>query len=839
VGTTTEVYDYLRVLFARIGVAHCPKCCAEITPQTPQQIVQSILKLPQGSKIQLLAPAIGNMKGQHKELLSKYISLGFSRARIDKDIVRLDDDISLDKNKKHNIDIVIDRVVMKEGITKRLTDSVEYTLKLADGDMIVLCDEKEIFYSEKAVCHKCDLSFPALEPQLFSFNSPLGACQTCNGLGQTKVMTESSLLFDENLPPLEGGLAVFTKKNTFLYNMTKTIFEEEGINKQTPYKSLKKSFKKLLLYGTDKVYSYSFRSQTSYYKFSKAFPGIIPWLTKKYHESLSEKTHRDLEEFMEIETCPECNGNRLNSFALATTINDKNIMQVCNFDITNTGTFFDQIQLNEHQTIIAANLLKEIRSRLHFLLDVGLNYLSLNRAANTLSGGESQRIRLATQIGSALSGVLYVLDEPSIGLHPRDNDRLIKTLLSLKNLGNTVVVVEHDAATIKHADHLVDIGPGAGIHGGEVIFQGPIDKVIKDKKSLTGRYLSHELSIPVPPKRRELNQFLKLKGATKNNLDNLSVNIPLGGIVCITGVSGSGKSTLIHDILVPAVKNSLSKNYKKVGSKTPYNSLTGTTAIQSVIELDQSPIGRTPKSNPATYTGIFDDIRKVFAATNESKIRGYKPGRFSFNVKGGRCEACEGNGLLKIEMHFLPDVYITCPDCYGKRYNEETLSVLYKAKNIFEILDMTIEEAQNFFANHTRINRILSTLLKVGLGYMKLGQPATTLSGGEAQRMKLARELGKRPKGHCLYILDEPTTGLHFSDIHLLLDALHSLTDQGHTVLIIEHNLDVIKTADHIIDLGPEGGNKGGKIIFEGTPEELAKDTSSYTGKFLKPLLNS
>ncbi len=839
VGTITEIYDYLRVFYARLGSPHCPECGKEISVQTPQQIGKTIADFPTKTKIQILSPAVRNEKGRHQELISKFLSLGFSRARIDGELVELSDEIKLEKNIKHNIEIVIDRIIVKDGIERRIIDSVEMALKhSAQGQVIVLKDDEEIFFSERSFCVSCNLSFPQLEPQLFSFNSPIGACSTCNGLGQTKVVNEKLIVMDPNIPILEGGLGVFAKKNTFLYGMAKDFVVAEGFDRSVTYKELSASMKKKLFHGTEDIYSYSFRSKNSFFKFQKEFPGIIPWITKKYRESLSDKTHQELEPFMHTRTCPDCQGEKLNPFALATLIEEKSISQITTMDIQDANNFFQNLKLDDVKMHIGETLLKEIKSRLKFLCEVGLEYLTLNRNANTLSGGESQRIRLATQIGSALTGVLYVLDEPSIGLHSRDNDRLIATLKELRNLKNTVIVVEHDEAMMQNADHLVEIGPGAGIHGGEVTFSGKLKEMKNCNYCLTGQYLSGVKSIPLPKQRRELSKFISAKKITKNNLDKLDVKIPLGGLVAITGVSGSGKSTLIHDALIPAIKAQLSRDRKSLDSIDYLHSVTGVEQIQSIIELDQSPIGRTPHSNPATYTSLFDEIRKLFATTKESKIRGYGPGRFSFNVKGGRCERCEGSGVLKIEMHFLPDVYIGCPDCHGKRYNDETLSVLFKNKNIHEILDMTIEEAYEFFKNHTKPERILATLNAVGLGYMKLGQAATTLSGGEAQRMKLARELGKRPKGHCLYVLDEPTTGLHFEDIRILLTAINSLVDNGHTVLVIEHNMDVIKSADYVIDLGPEGGKKGGKIIAQGTPEDIvAQSNVSFTGKFLEKYL--
>lgn len=839
VGTTTEIYDYLRVLFARIGTLYDPETGLEVRRYTPTQIAKEVLKLSDKTKIQILAPVPYTEKIKFKDLLSKFLTMGFSRARINGEMVQLDESLKQPKG-KFQFDIVVDRIVIKDDIDKRLADSIEYALKLAEGNVTILVeDKKELTFSEHNKSTKGDKIYPELEPRLFSFNSPIGACEVCNGLGETKTFDIDLMIFDENLPLLEGAVTPLSKRNSFLYKMVETIADEEGVNIEVPFKKLPKKFTNILFNGSDKVYRYSFTSENSHFEFSKAFPGMSAWLEKKFLESGSDKVRLELEKFMNIKECPSCHGLRLNKVALSTRIGDKNIMDLCVLSIDECFQYLNSIKLDGEKKIIADKLLKEIVSRLRFLLDVGLNYLCLNRGAMTLSGGESQRIRLATQIGSALSGVLYVLDEPSIGLHQRDNDRLIKTLKSLRDIGNTVLVVEHDEDTMMASDYLIDMGPGAGIHGGKIVSAGTLQHVLKDKKSLTAKYLTGENRIEIPETRKKASKFLKLSGAHEHNIKNLTVSIPLGGLVCVSGVSGSGKSTLIHRILVPAVKTQLTNTHKSLYQKANYNSLAGVDEIKTVIELDQSPIGRTPHSNPATYTGMFDDIRDIFASTNESQIRGYKTGRFSFNVKGGRCEECEGNGMKKIEMHFLPDVYITCTECKGTRYNAETLSVLYKGKNIAEVLDMTIEEATEFFKNHTKLARVVNTLNSVGLGYMKLGQPATTLSGGEAQRLKLSRELSKRTKGHCLYVLDEPTTGLHFQDIKILLSALQQLVEQGHTLLVIEHNLDVIKTADWVIDLGPEGGSGGGEIVAEGTPEQVAKNPKSHTGKYLKKVLKA
>jgi excinuclease ABC subunit A len=836
VGTITEIYDYLRLLYARLGDAHCPETGEKVSKQSPQQIIESILKFKDGTKLQVLSPVIRSKKGEHKEELSKFLSMGFSRIRLNGELLSLEENISVNKSRFNNIDIVIDRLVIKEGIKTRLSDSVEQALKLSDGYLIVIADDKEHFFSEKNYSFKSGKSYPDLEPRLFSFNSPLGACPTCNGLGVSKNFNIKGLLEDDSLS-LEEGAIPLLKKNTFLMQMVRSVAEAEKVRINTPFAKLPEKFRSLLYDGSDKIYTYKFESENSSWNFKKEFPGIVSWLEKKYHESDSDRTRADLEEYMQIERCLVCKGKKLNPFALAATINGSSIMDVCELSIAEASLFFESLEFTGTKGVIAQKVLKEVRDRLRFLLNVGLNYLTLNRDAMTLSGGESQRIRLATQIGSALSGVLYVLDEPSIGLHQRDNEKLIKTLMNLRDIGNTVLVVEHDEDTMLASDYLIDMGPLAGLHGGEIVAAGTPEEVKKNKKSLTGRYLKGELKIKIPAQRRTLKNFISLEGAKEHNLKNISLKLPLDGMTCITGVSGSGKSTLVHKVLIPAIKQQLSRGRKPSGVKL--KSIRGVENIQSLIELDQSPIGRTPHSNPATYTGLFDDIRNIFSQTNESKIRGYRPGRFSFNVKGGRCEACEGNGVLKIEMHFLPDVYVTCADCRGSRYNNETLSILYRSKNISDVLNMSIEEAAPFFENHPKVNRVLKVLNSVGLGYIKLGQPATTLSGGEAQRLKLSRELSKSVKGPTLYVLDEPTTGLHFEDINILLGALNRLVEQGHSLLIIEHNLDVIKTADWVIDLGPEGGKGGGEIVAEGTPEDVAKEKSSHTGRYLARVLKS
>lgn len=830
VGTVTEIYDYLRILYARVSDPYCPDTGKKLSAQSAEKIVETLLAKNEKTKLIIMAPIVRDQKGEHKELLSKFQAMGFSKIRLNKTILELDDSIKIEKNKKNSIDVVIDRIVLKEGISSRLTDSVEQALKIGEGFLYVLSDDVEEFYSEHYYSLETGLSYPELEPKLFSFNSPLGACPECNGLGIAKHFDRNLYIEDPDLSISEGAILPLGRKGSFYYQMIETIFKEEGISLDIPYSKLPQEIKKIIFDGSDKEYTYNFESEHSSYKFKKKFKGLDKWLSEKYNESTSDKVKLELEEFMKIEECGVCHGDRLAPYPRNAKIQDMKIMDFCKLPLDEAYRFISELKLEGSKKIIAEKLIKEIKGRLKFLLDVGLNYLTLNRGASTLSGGESQRIRLATQIGSMLSGVIYVLDEPSIGLHQRDNEKLIGTLKELKNLGNTVIVVEHDEDTMFASDHVIDIGEGAGIHGGKIIATGTVDDIIKSR-SLTGKYLSGELEIVPKTKRKLGDKAIFLRGVTKNNLNKLDVKIPLGGLVCVTGVSGSGKSTLIHEGLIPAVKNYLRKDSV---SNTCYHSVSGVNHIDQLIGLDQSPIGRTPKSNPATYTKLFDELRALYASTNEAKVRGYKQGRFSFNVKGGRCETCEGNGVLKIEMNFLPDVFVKCQDCQGTRYNKETLGVTYRGKNIAEALDMSVEEALSFFENHSKIKRTLEALMSVGLGYMKLGQSSTTLSGGEAQRLKLSRELAKSTKDHCLYVLDEPTTGLHFQDIKILLDAFYALIEKGHTVLVIEHNLDVIKCADHIIDLGPEGGNAGGQIIAEGTPEELMKNSSSHTGVYLK-----
>ena len=834
VGTITEIFDYLRILYARVGTLYCPETGEEVRSYTPHQIVKELMNYPLKTKIQLLAP-LSNPKSD----LPNVQDVGLEKYRLNKKNFLME---ALPSSFKETdrLEVVIDRILIKEGAQKRLTDSVEYALKWGRGHLVALIGEKskERFFSQHNKAPKSDTIYPQLEPRLFSFNSPLGACPVCNGIGESKVFDKNMILIDPELPLLDGAVGPLTSQR-YLRQLIESIAKVEKIDITVPYKKLPKRFINILYNGSKKKYHVTFRSDYSSWSIHKRFAGITQWLEEKYHNSTSERVRKQLEQWMRISVCPACLGNRLNDVALSTKINKQNIMDISSFSIEDTLKFIESLKFKGEKEIISRKILIEIKNRIQFLIDVGLRYLTLNRPAVSLSGGESQRIRLATQIGSALSGVLYVLDEPSIGLHQRDNSKLINTLKSLRDIGNTVLVVEHDEEMILKSDYVIDMGPGAGIRGGEIVLEGKIKEFIKKKnQSLTAEYLNGKKSIPIPKNRRSFNQTIKLTGATRNNLKNLTVEIPLGVFVALTGVSGSGKSTLMHNIFVPACCHELAPHYYDgLEVKDHYRSISGTEHIDSIIELDQSPIGRTPKSNPATYTKVFDEIRSLYARVPESRTRGYSPGRFSFNVKGGRCEECEGNGVKSIEMHFLPDVHVTCQECQGKRYNQETLSILYKGKNIADILDLSVTEAREFFKNHTKINRILTTLESVGLGYIKLGQSATTLSGGEAQRLKLSRELAKKAKGRCLYILDEPTTGLHFEDVRVLLDSLEKLISQGHTVLVIEHNLDVIKFADYVIDLGPEGGNGGGKIVAKGTPEKIAKVKSSYTGQYLAKIL--
>lgn len=839
VGTVTEIYDYMRVLYARVGDAFCPESGEPLEAQSAQQIVKRLLDKAEKTKLQILAPVISNQKGEHKELIGKFMSMGYSKVRANGEILPLDESVKLHKTKKNNLEIIVDRIALKPGVEARLTDSVEQALKLGEGNIFVLTQGpssksiQEEFYSEHLYSHISGKSYPELEPRLFSFNSPLGACPKCNGLGETKIFDRDKYVVDESLSFEEGAILPMAKKGGFYHQMVKCILKAEKVKTNTPLNKWPAKVRKTIFEGSSKEYTYNFESESSKYTFKKAFAGIEDWLERKYHDSGSEKVRAELESYMNIQECPGCHGLRLNPFARSVLVGGEGIMDVSKKSVEEAGEFFKKLKFKGQKALIAQKLLKEINARFAFLNDVGLTYLTLNRSANTLSGGEAQRIRLATQIGSALSGVLYVLDEPSIGLHQRDNDKLISTLKSLRDIGNTVIVVEHDEDTMLASDHIIDIGPGAGVHGGEVVALGAPEQ-FKKAGSLTAQYLSGKKKIPVPKQRKKLVEKITIKGITKNNLNKLDVEIPLEGLVVVSGVSGSGKSTLVHKALAPGVKNFLKK---KGDSRGCYKSISGVENVDQVLEIDQSPIGRTPKSNPATYTKLFDSIRNLFANTNEAKVRGYKSGRFSFNVKGGRCESCEGNGVIKVEMNFLPDVYITCSECGGSRYNKETLSIAYRGKNIADVLGMTIEEAKDFFQHHTKIHRALAVLDEIGLGYIKLGQSSTTLSGGEAQRMKLSRELSKATRVKCLYILDEPTTGLHFEDIQVLLNAINRLVDKGHSVVVIEHNLDVVKCADYVIDLGPEGGKHGGEIVACGTPEEVAKNKKSLTGKYLKRLL--
>ncbi len=843
VGTVTEIYDYLRLLYARIGVPHCPKCGQRIKKQSSQQIIEQILEIGENTKFQVLAPVVRGRKGEYSHVFEEAKREGFSRLRVDGQIVSTEDPPpKLDRYKNHNIDIVVDRLVMKKGLRKRLADSVELALKISDGIVTLdFIDKKDadVTFSEQYACLKCNISYEELTPRMFSFNSPYGACKTCSGLGAYKEIDPALIIPDDSLTINEGAIAIYNSSNTGFYrSMIKAVCAHYGIDMDKPYRQLPAKQKDILMFGTGGeriLMDYEGRSGRG--SFYLTFEGLINNLTRRYKETESDHSRDTIEQYMVEQPCPDCKGDRLKPEALAVKIGAKNISQFTNLSADRALNYLTtDLKLNQSQKFIGQRVIKEINERLKFLVDVGLGYITLNRASATLSGGEAQRIRLATQIGSGLMGVLYILDEPSIGLHQRDNEKLIKTLERLRNLGNTVIVVEHDEETIRMADWVIDIGPGAGAHGGEVVFNGTPAQIVKDKKSVTGQYLSGVQKIDLPKKRRASTSKISVKGAAEHNLKKINVDIPLGNMVCITGVSGSGKSTLMVDILSKALYRHFYKSRIIPGS---HKAIEGLEQIDKVIEIDQSPIGRTPRSNPATYTGVFDDIRRLFAMTPEAKIRGYAPGRFSFNVKGGRCEACHGDGQIKIEMHFLPDVYIPCEVCKGKRYDHETLEVKFKGKNIADVLSMTIEEAVSFFENQPNIKRKMQTLFDVGLGYIELGQAAPTLSGGEAQRIKLSRELGKRSTGRTFYILDEPTTGLHFADIRKLLEVLNRLVDEGNTVLIIEHNLDVIKSADHIIDLGPDGGDAGGNLVAKGTPEQVAKNSKSYTGQFLKKVLKS
>ncbi len=839
VGTVTEIYDYLRLLYARVGRPVCPKHGIEISSQTIQQMVDQILAFPERTKMQILAPIISGRKGEHVKVLEDIKKQGFVRVRIDGEIREVAEDIQLDKNKKHNIEVVIDRIVVKQGIESRIADSLETALKLADGRvMIDVIDGEELLFSQHHACPQCGFSIDELEPRMFSFNSPFGACPTCDGLG-TKLEVDLDLVIPDWSRSLRNhAIAAWeSTSSTYYPQLLASVCKHYEIDLDVPIEEISKDkLEKVLAGSNDEKIYFRYENEFGHVRESEIeFEGVLHNLARRYKETTSDYIREQMEGYMAQKPCPTCKGNRLKKESLAVLINQKHIGEITVMSVTEAKQFFETLDLTEKEQAIARLILREINERLGFLINVGLDYLSLSRAAGTLSGGEAQRIRLATQIGSSLMGVLYILDEPSIGLHQRDNSRLIKTLEHMRNLGNTLIVVEHDEDTMLAADYIIDIGPGAGVHGGTITAQGTPAEIIENPASLTGQYLSGKKFIPLPEERRKSDgRSLEIKGASENNLRNVSVQIPLGIFVAVTGVSGSGKSTLINDILYKSLAQHLYKTKEKPGN---HKSVHGLEHIDKVIDIDQSPIGRTPRSNPATYTGVFDDIRDVFAMTNEAKVRGYKKGRFSFNVKGGRCEACRGDGIIKIEMHFLPDVYVPCEVCHGKRYNRETLEITYKGKTISDILDMTVEDGVEFFANIPKIKRKIQTLVDVGLGYMKLGQPATTLSGGEAQRVKLASELHRRSTGKTIYILDEPTTGLHVADIDRLLKVLQRLVEQGDTVLVIEHNLDVIKTVDHIIDLGPEGGDKGGTIIATGTPEAVANAAESYTGQYLKPIL--
>ena len=839
VGTVTEIYDYLRLLFARAGHPHCPKCGKPITQQSVDQMIDQIRELPERTKLLVMAQVVRGKKGEHKKVLAHIRHEGYVRVRIDGEVMDIGEDIQLEKNKKHTIEVVIDRLVVREGMESRLADSLETALKLGEGVAYVqIVDGELLMFSENFACVDCGISLPEITPRMFSFNNPYGACPVCMGLGSHMEFDEELVLPDPTLS-IGGGVFAPLSKNLHSYAMCvmKAILENRGYSLETPWQEIDKKTQQVLLYGSGEErftfrYTNMFGEDKEYFV---PFEGVMPLLARRYHETDSDEMRESYENYMTEIPCKACHGARLKPETLAVTVGGKNIDEVTRMTIREADAFFTQLTLTPREMKIAAQILKEIHARLHFLLDVGLDYLTLSRSAGTLSGGEAQRIRLATQIGSGLQGVLYVLDEPSIGLHQRDNNRLLATLKHLRDLGNTLIVVEHDEDTMYAADHIIDIGPGAGANGGRVVAEGTAEEIKKNPDSITGAYLSRRKFIPVPAKRRPGNgKFIEVVGAAENNLKDLTVKFPLGTLTLVTGVSGSGKSTLVNEILYKGIASRL---YHAKGKPGKHKKIKGLENIDKIIDIDQQPIGRTPRSNPATYTGVFDAIRELFSQTSEARMRGYKAGRFSFNVKGGRCEACKGDGILKIEMHFLPDVYVPCEVCKGARYNRETLEVRYKGKNISEVLDMTIDEAVEFFANVPRIARKLQIIQDVGLGYIKLGQPATTLSGGEAQRVKLATELSRRSTGKTLYILDEPTTGLHTADIHKLLDILQRLVAGGDTVVVIEHNLDVIKTADYIIDLGPEGGDKGGTVVATGRPEDIVKVPASYTGKFLRPLL--
>jgi len=841
VGTVTEIYDYFRLLYARVGIPHCPKCGREIAKQSVDQMVDQIMALPERTKIQLLAPVVRGRKGTHAKLFERAKKSGYVRVRVDGNMYELSEEITLDKNIKHNIEIIVDRLVVKPGIEKRLTDSVENVLELAEGLLVVdVIDGEPLNFSQSFSCPVCEISIDEIEPRSFSFNNPFGACPECFGLGYKMEFSEELMIPDPSLSINQGAIAVLgwqscTDKSSFTRAILDALCKEYHFDLDTPFEDYPKEIHDILIYGTDgkevKVYYKGQRGEGIY---PVAFEGLIKNVERRYRETGSQTMKAEYETFMNITPCSACKGQRLKPGALAVTVGDKNISEVTTLSIERLQKFLDELQLTETQQLIGNQILKEIKARIRFLMDVGLDYLTLARATGTLSGGEAQRIRLATQIGSGLVGVAYILDEPSIGLHQRDNDKLLATLKHLRDLGNSLIVVEHDEDTMLAADYIVDIGPGAGEHGGQVVAVGNAQEIMKNPNSVTGAYLSGKIRIPVPTERKKPTGYLKVVGAQENNLKNIDVKFPLGVMTCVTGVSGSGKSSLVNQILYKRLARDLNRARTIPGK---HKRIEGLDQVDKVINIDQSPIGRTPRSNPATYTGVFDLIRDLFAGTPDAKARGYKKGRFSFNVKGGRCEACAGDGILKIEMHFLPDVYVPCEVCGGKRYNRETLEVRYKGKNIYDVLNMTVEEAVDFFENVPSIRRKMETLRDVGLSYIRLGQPSTELSGGEAQRIKLATELSKRSTGKTVYILDEPTTGLHFADVHKLTEILRRLSGDGNTVIVIEHNLDVIKTADYIIDIGPEGGDRGGTVVASGTPEEVAKNPDSYTGKYIASIL--
>ncbi len=841
VGTVTEIYDYFRLLYARVGIPHCPKCGREISKQTVDQMVDQIMAMPERTKIQLLAPVVRGRKGTHAKLLERAKKNGYVRVRIDGNLYELSEEINLDKNIKHNIEIIVDRLVVKEGIEKRLSDSIETVLNLAEGLMMVdVIGGESLNFSQSFSCPDCEISIEEIEPRSFSFNNPFGACPDCVGLGYKMEFDEDLMIPDKKLSIMEGAIVAkgwqsCNDKKSFTYAVLDALTKKYKFSLETPFEEYPKEIHDLLLYGTGgHEVQVHYKGQRGQGVYGIAFEGLIKNVERRYRETGSESGKAEYEEFMRVTPCRSCKGQRLKASALAVTVGEKNIHQLTTLSIEALQKFLKEMTLTKQQLLIGGQILKEINARIQFLMDVGLDYLTLARATGSLSGGEAQRIRLATQIGSGLVGVAYILDEPSIGLHQRDNDKLLATLKHLRDLGNSVIVVEHDEDTMLEADYIVDIGPGAGEHGGQVVATGTAKEIMENEKSITGAYLSGKIKIPIPQVRKTPTGWIKVVGATQNNLKNIDVEFPLGVLTCVTGVSGSGKSSLVNEILYKRLARDLNRARTIPGS---HKDVTGLDQLDKVIAIDQSPIGRTPRSNPATYTGVFDMIRDLFAATSDAKARGYKKGRFSFNVKGGRCEACSGDGILKIEMHFLPDVYVPCEVCKGKRYNRETLEVKYKGKNIYDVLDMTVEEAVSFFENVPSIRRKMETLRDVGLSYLRLGQPSTTLSGGEAQRIKLAAELSKRSTGKTIYILDEPTTGLHFADVHKLTEILRRLSEDGNTVIVIEHNLDVIKTADYIIDMGPEGGNKGGTLTAKGTPEEVAEDTGSYTGYYIKKIL--